>query len=98
MSDHTLNVEKGRQFDISRERRICQVCNSSSIEDEFHFILVCQRYNLLRKQFIKPYYWKNASTFKLVQLLNAENISTLRNLGKYIVQAMQLRTEYLSSL
>ena len=35
------------------------------IRDEFHFILVYPLYNDLKEMYIKPYYWKKPSIFKL---------------------------------
>ena len=35
---------------------LCDVCNDSCIEDEFHFILRCKKYDDMRKKYIKPYY------------------------------------------
>ncbi len=29
-------------------RGTCQICNAQSIEDEFHFILICNEYNELK--------------------------------------------------
>ena len=48
LSAHSLNIEKGRYNNTNRRDRICTLCNSSDIEDEFHFILKCPIYNDLR--------------------------------------------------
>jgi hypothetical protein len=49
ISNHTeLQIEYGRYQNIPREERTCKLCNSGGIEDEFHFSLVCQKYNQLR--------------------------------------------------
>ena len=34
--------------------------------------------------YIKPYYYRNPSVFKLLQLLSVQNVKELRNLGKYL--------------
>jgi hypothetical protein len=59
-------------------------CNDSCIEDEFHLILKCKKYDDIRKKYIKPYYWKKPSAFKLVQLLSVCNIKELNNIIKKI--------------
>ena len=41
----------------------------------------------MRKKYIKPYYWKKPSAFKLVQLLSACNIKEQNNLGKFLYSA-----------
>ncbi len=43
-----LHIETGRFRGTALEERTCQICNSQSIEDEFHFILICNEYNELR--------------------------------------------------
>jgi hypothetical protein len=65
---HRLKIETGWYLSIDRQERICDFCNYSCIEDEFHFILKCNKYDNMRKKYIKPYYWKKPSAFKLVQL------------------------------
>ena len=62
---------------IDRQEIICDFCKDSCIEDEFHFILKCNKYDDMRKKYIKPYYWKKPSSFKLVQLLSVCNIKEL---------------------
>ena len=43
-----LLIETGRFRGTILEERTCQVCNSQVIEDEFHFISVCNEYKELR--------------------------------------------------
>lgn len=38
-SAHDLNIEIGRHDNTPQENRICYLCNSQAIEDEFHFII-----------------------------------------------------------
>ena len=40
-SSHDLLIETGRYSNISRDDRICKLCNLNSIENEYHFLLVC---------------------------------------------------------
>ena len=46
------------------------LCNK--LEDEFHVICECPRYDTCRKLYIKPYYVRIPSMDKLIQLLNTE--------------------------
>ena len=84
ISAHSLNIEKGRHSGVRRNDRNCSKCNSTSVEDEFHFILECLFYRELRSKYIKRYYFNHPSTFKLVQLLSVQNNKELVNLGKYL--------------
>jgi hypothetical protein len=52
--------------------------------DEYHFVLACPLYSDLRSKFIKPYYYKKPSVFKLIHLFIAENLKAMYNLGKYL--------------
>jgi hypothetical protein len=93
LSSHKLAIEVGRLKKVDRGCRKCFNCDSL-IEDEFHFILKCPVYNNLRKRYIKPYYWKKPSVFKLLQLYSAQNIKDMCNLGKFIHLAIKIRDAY----
>ncbi len=43
-----LHIETMRFRGTALDERTCQICNSKSIEDECHFILICNEYNELR--------------------------------------------------
>ena len=66
------------------------MCNLNVVEDEYHFILQCEKYIDVRRRFLKKYYWQRPSCFKLVQLLSVGNIKELNNLGKYLLLAEQI--------
>ena len=48
-----------------------------------------------RKCLIKAYYWKKPSMYKFIQLMSTNNLTELRNLGKYIFRALKLRSDLL---
>jgi hypothetical protein len=52
LSAHKLNVEVGRNLGIPREDRLSTSCNIGAIEDEYHFILQCEKHNLLRESLL----------------------------------------------
>ena len=81
-SNHTLEIEKGRHFDIIREERLCKLCHANAIEDENHFLLKCQVYQPLRE-----YYTIQSNC--LIQLLKMDD---QKHLGKYLLSAFELRT------
>lgn len=88
---HNLNIETGRYFSVDRNERICNMCNYNHIEDEYHFILECVKYKDIRMKYIKPYYWRRPSVYKLIQLLSVHNIKELNNIGKYLYIAEKIR-------
>ena len=59
-----------------------------NIEDEFHFITQCPIYIIARKRRIKKYYYQNSSVYKLLQLLSTDNVKELRELGKFLMEAI----------
>jgi len=38
---HRLPVETGRWHNVSRADRLCHLCDSADIGDEFHYIMSC---------------------------------------------------------
>ena len=64
LSSHQLRIETGRysQNIVDRAQRMCTFCNKSDIEDEYHFVLMCPVYSILRQKYIRPYYY-NRSVF-----------------------------------
>ena len=45
-----LHVETGRYNQTKIVDRICNICNSGEIEDDFHFICKCEFYSDIRSQ------------------------------------------------
>jgi hypothetical protein len=93
LSSHSLRIQTGRYGAnrIDRNQRICLYCDSGDIEDEFHFICICSRFNTLRNQYIKKYFYIRPSMFKFVELMKSCNKNVLSKLSKYIEEAMKLR-------
>ena len=63
-------------------------CNT--VEDEF--IFECDLYKDERQLFVKPYYRRRHSMFKLIELFQSSNKSTLTKLGNYIYKCFEKRT------
>jgi hypothetical protein len=79
-----------------RSERKCELCNLQEIEDEFHFIIICNCYTALRREFIKPYLYRRPSMFKFLQLLKSKNKSELIGLAKYIIFASKRRYDLIN--
>ena len=90
LSSHSLAIETGRYQATARNLRNCPKCNND-IEDEYHFVLKCPFYTDLRSKYVKPYYWKKPSVFKLVQLFSVRNVKQTYNLGQFLRHAGNLR-------
>ena len=82
LSSHKLMIERGRWLNTLPKDRLCTLCNK--LEDEFHVICECPRYDTCRKLYIKPYYVRNPSMAKLIQLLNTDNTTEMQKLAIFI--------------
>ena len=54
ISDHVLEIERGRYNKINSEQRICRQCHLNVIEDEEHFFFHCQKNRIIRKGMFNP--------------------------------------------
>ena len=49
-SSHNLEIERGR-YTVPKtlpENRLCNQCEHNLVEDEIHFIFICQKYEIIR--------------------------------------------------
>ena len=53
LSNHRLNIEVARYSRTPVTQRTCNICSSSEIEDEFHFLCICSKYANLRNIFLE---------------------------------------------
>ena len=97
LSSHKLNVETGRYQGVDISQRICTLCDNNEIEDEIHFILLCPSYSALRTLYIKPYFYRRPSVFKMIQLFSSNNVKILRNLGRFLIHATAKIKELLNA-
>ena len=51
-----LRVETGRFRNEPLSERKCTFCDQDSVEDEFHFILHCSKYNMDRHNLLEVYF------------------------------------------
>ena len=55
VSDHTLEIERGRRENVLMEDRLCTLCkrnNKLVLEDEYHFMIHCPVYEELRSKYL----------------------------------------------
>ena len=59
------NIEFIKQLLLKFFNLMCgTMCNKRAIQEEYHFILECDRYIDIRRRYIKTYYYWNPSTFE----------------------------------
>jgi hypothetical protein len=92
-SAHNLQIEIGRHQKTPRNERHCKICKSKSIENEYHFVLICPILRELRLRYLP----KNTTSFptknKLINLFQNSSNQTISNLSKFISVAMVKRNE-----
>ena len=97
ISAHNLRINTGRYVRpiLERINRKCVFCNDNDIEDEFHFILKCSAFAELRNKFIKKYFFRNNSMYKLIELFKSNSNSIIR-LSKFLSFAKSKRETLLT--
>ena len=88
LGSHHLNVERGRWHKIEYRNRMCCICND--IEDEFHFILICERFHELRKIYLPKNLYINPSMYKFIQFFVINDLSKIRKLGIFLHKAFKM--------
>ena len=66
-------------------------CNT--LEYEFHFVLKCDLYKDLRKQYIAKHFWGRPNMLQFIELLSSYHKSTICKLGFFVEKAFNLRKE-----
>ena len=74
------------------EHRMCITCNL--LEDEYHFVIECQRCNDLRRKYIGPSFYVRRNMLKFLELLQSTNVSIVKNLALFVYKAFKERNNY----
>ena len=82
LGSHYFMVERGRWKKLDYIDRICFDCNE--VEDEFHVIMCCKKYNDLRKKYLPECLYKRPSMYKLVSFLNSKDLKNIKSMGFFI--------------
>ena len=91
LSSHDLAIERGRYENLNRSERICKLCNSKSVECEYHFLLVCPFYRELRQKYFRPYYCHWPTINKFDDIMSKTNRKVILNVAKFLYNASNLR-------
>ena len=79
---HNLPVANERYLPID-EVNSCPFC-PQEVGDEFHFTLVCPKFNGIRVKYINRNYWERPNILKFSNLLSSKCKTTLIRLSKFI--------------
>ena len=84
-ANHKLPIVTGRYEGLPVDERICTICYSPDVGDEFHYLYKCTYFNELRIRCLKRRYYIRPNMEKTEQLFNVKN-KELLNLAKFIYQ------------
>ena len=67
---HKFRIETGRydHSGIERQERLCELCTSGQVEDEYHFLFECSCYRQLRLQYIPVFFTTRPNMYTLTLL------------------------------
>lgn len=90
--NNRLNVECGSWVrpPIPYERRYCQFC-PNKLEDEYHFVIECNQYIVIRKRYLPRYYIVNPNMLKFIELMSSNNKRLLIRLAAFVHHAFVIR-------
>ena len=78
--------------------------NSLSVEDEFHFLMVCPLYRIKRENMLENIYKSFPMILQIslreqfLWLMSQENVNCTKEIAKFITQSMKLRFEELEKM
>ena len=67
-----------------RMKRLCTLCQTGEVGDEYHYVLICPVFLEARKELIQKHYYSRPSVFKFLELINSENKIILVKLAKFL--------------
>ena len=80
LCNNRLPIEIGRWANIDRSLRKCNLCNSGTVGDEFHYVLECCFFDFDRKIFLPHIKRKPVNCFTYANIFNDTNFRRLRRL------------------
>ena len=84
LANSKLPVVVGKYNNINYNDRVCSLCNSNKIGDEFHVLFECSSFDTLRQALLPRYYCRYPNTHKMDKLFNCKSKTKLVNLCKMI--------------
>ena len=105
ISNHKLQIERGRYENIPREERTCKLCDSGEVENEFHFAVTYQNYQHLRdnsnnilKNMFDPNITKETKQKFLQHTMSSDDPVLVNLFSNYLFLCTKEREDSLKSL
>ena len=83
-TNNALPVNTQRYFDVPREDRLCDKCNSMDVADEYHYLFKCEYFKSKREECLDTMYYIHPNTHKYNTLFNSSNKRELLKLKHFI--------------
>ena len=91
-SNHKLNIELGRHYNVQRDDRICLHCfthlNVQVIENECHAFFECPQYEGIRTNYLLNWYSGQICQISFNHLMNHDDTFTVKQVAYFISQIM----------
>ena len=103
LSAHNLPIETGRYkrpVKIPPNLRLCEECNMNLVGDEFHIIMKCDKYRILRKDFFDKMNTMDVRFIdmdcqeKFLYVMKLEREDVIENLCSFIKNIVSIRGNF----
>ena len=81
--NHKLPVEHGRFWGVERDDRICELCLSNRLGDEYHYLLECSYFVDQQKLYLPKDLLRRPSAVGFGEIMNTKDLPTLFKLSKF---------------
>ena len=81
--NHYMPIVAGRYSNIPIDDRICKICQTNEIGDEFHYLFNCTFFSSQRTRHLKEYYYTQPNMYKMTQLFESTDYNEMLNLAKF---------------
>ena len=88
-ASHKLPIVAGRYAGLAIDDRMCTLCDTNEIGDEYHYLYQCSYFNVDRSKYLKKYYYINPNMHKTLQLFNVTDKKEILNLAKFTYQIIE---------
>lgn len=79
-----IKMPSNCRFSVENNDKLCKLCTDGMLGDEFHYLFECKHFDVVRKKYLNPYYYKHPSTIKTFELFNTNSVLLLTKLCKFI--------------
>ncbi len=88
-SNNYLPIVTGRYDNTPRQERLCLMCDSQEVGDEFHYLFKCSFFDNDRRIYIDNHYLTCPNVLDMKQLLNSNDKDVLEKLSRFVSLIMK---------